>query len=171
LENEDQQNGARLQTVRELLRSEQRRVREFVDAANATDNEAVTIEMLRPLAEDTARLWGCAVHLTIKPTSTTISRRMLNQVSLMLAEAVANAVRHGAANAVRVNVTCRNRHLEIEVCDDGHGFPGIAVDSELTEISEGELPRTLRARLRELGGNMQARTSTAGSMLRLELSP
>ena len=48
--------NAQLQTVRELLRMEQRRVREFVDATYATDNESVAIEMLRPLVEDTA---GC----------------------------------------------------------------------------------------------------------------
>ena len=52
------------------------------------------------------------------------SRKTLNQLSLMLAESVANAVRHGAATTVHVTVTCRDSRLEIEVRDDGHGFAG-----------------------------------------------
>ena len=96
-----EQAKAQLQTVRELLRMEQRRVREFVDATHATDNEAVTIEMLRPLVEDTAGLWGCAVSLHLNPSSATVTRKTLNQLSLMLAESVANAVRHGEATTVR----------------------------------------------------------------------
>ena len=87
--------------MRELLRMEQRRVREFVDATHATDNEAVAIEMLRPLVEDTARLWGCTVSLHLNPSSATVTRKTLNQLSLMLAESIANAVRHGAATTVR----------------------------------------------------------------------
>ena len=65
---------------------EQRRVREFVDATHATDNESVAIEMLRPLVEDTARLWGCTVSLNLNPPSATVPRKTLNQLSLMLAE-------------------------------------------------------------------------------------
>ena len=39
-----------------------------------------------------------------------------------------------------------------------------------TEISESELPKSLSARLRELGGRLRAHTSVSGSVLRLELS-
>jgi len=161
--------NSQLQTVRELLRMEQRRIREFVDATHATDNESIAIEMLRPLVEDTARLWGCQVSLHLNPSSATVPRKTLNQLSLMLAESVANAVRHGAATVVQMTVTCRDSLLEIEVRDDGHGFKGIATNAP-TEIAESELPKTLSARLRGLGGRLRANTSVSGSVLHLELS-
>jgi len=158
-----------LQTVRELLQIEQRRVREFVDAAQATDTESVDVELLRPLVEDTARLWECTVSLNLFPPSATVSRKTLNQLSLMLAESIANAVRHGEASSVQVALTCRGGDIEIEVRDNGHGFAGIAT-AATTEVSETHLPKTLSARLRELGGRLRADTSISGSVLRLEVS-
>ena len=168
---EGDQARRQLATVRELLQIEQRRVREFVDASHATDNERVAIEMLRPLAEDTARLWGCAVTLNVDPPASLVSRKMLNELSLMLAEAVANAVRHGEADRVEVSASCRNGRLEIEIRDDGHGFAGAGTAQEAAELSEGRLPRSLSARIKEMGGRLQAYSSTSGAVLRLELSP
>jgi signal transduction histidine kinase len=159
-----------LQTVRDLLRTEQRRVREFVDATLAKGNESVAIETLRPLVDETARLWGCTVSLDLNSPSAVVPRRTLNQLSLMLAESVANAVRHGAATLVQITVTYRDGRLQIEIRDDGHGFTGIATAAGATEVSETELPRSLRARLRELGGQLRAFTSASGSVLRLEFS-
>jgi signal transduction histidine kinase len=161
---------AQLRTVRELLQMEQRRVREFVDATHAMDRETVAIEMLRSRVEDSARLWGCTVSLTLNPPSATVSRKKLNQLSLMLAESVANAVRHGEATKVDVMVTCRDSLLEIEVHDDGCGFTGVAATTAPTEVAEAELPRSLNTRLRELGGQLRAHTSISGTVLRLELS-
>jgi signal transduction histidine kinase len=120
--------------------------------------------------EDTARLWGCTVSLDLDPPSATVPRKTLNQISLMLAESVANAVRHGEATVVQVTVTCRDSLLEIEVRDDGRGFTRVATTAAPTEVSESELPRSLSARLRGLGGRLRAHTSATGSVLRLELS-
>ena len=47
---------------------------------------------------------------------------------------------------------------------------GIATTAAPTEISETELPKSLSARLRGLGGRLRAHTSVSGSVLRLELS-
>ena len=73
-------------------------------------------------------------------------------------------------STVEVSVTCHDRRLEIEVRDDGRGFSGIATTAAPTEISETELPKSLSARLRGLGGQLRAHTSASGSVLRLELS-
>src|SRR5260370_1199077 len=83
-------------------------------AARAKDNESVALETLRPPVEETARLWGCTVELVIDPNSAVFPRITVNQLSLMLAEAVANAVRHGEATTVRVTVSCEGSLLTIE---------------------------------------------------------
>jgi signal transduction histidine kinase len=158
-----------LERTRELLRTEQRRVREFVDQTHAADNENVALETLRPLAEETARFWGCVLSLSLQPQNAIIARKTANQLSLMLAEAVANAVRHGLASAIYVTVSCKDDLLEFTVRDDGQGFPdGRGMDQPL-EISEAQLPRSLNARVVELGGHLYASTSVSGSLLRIEL--
>ena len=161
--------NAQLETVRNLLRTEQQRIREFVDATRAADDEVVGLETLRPLAEDMARLWGCALSLVIHPNPARVSRRTINQLSLMLAEAVANAVRHGEADEMQVAVACKQDRLELEVRDDGHGFPDRAGPGQRAELVEDELPRSLHARIKGLGGWMRAWTSTSGAVLHFEL--
>ena len=160
-----------LATVRELLRIEQQRVREFVDASLADDGESVEIEMLRPLAEESAQLWGCSVTLDVSPSTAQVTRKTLNQLSLMLAEAIANAVRHGDAGQVRIVLTFHNNgRIEIEVRDDGRGFSGINADSQSVTVPEAALPRSLSARMKAMGGQLKAWTSSTGSVLRLDLS-
>lgn len=158
-----------LDRTRELLRTEQRRVREFVDQTHAADNENVALETLRPLAEETARFWGCVLSLSLQPPKAIIPRKMANQLSLMLAEAVANAVRHGLASAMEVTVDRKDDLLEFTVRDDGHGFPvGRGVRQPL-EISEAQLPRSLNARVVDLRGRLYASTSDSGSLIHIEL--
>jgi signal transduction histidine kinase len=164
------EEGAKLRTILKLLQNEQRRVRQFVDNAHATDSELVPIDMLRPLAENAAQLWGCAISVVANPTTATVSRKILNQLSLMLAEVVANAVRHGGASHVDVALTSRGGRLEVELRDDGHGFVGIATNGEPIKLPDDYHPKSLSARLKELGGKLSVHTSRSGSVLRLELS-
>ena len=164
-----EQAKAQLQTTRELLRLEQRRVREFVDQTHAADNEAVALETLRPHADETARFWGCTLSLSIDPEEATIPRKTVNQLALILAESVANAVRHGQANAMQVIVSCNDRRLEFTIRDDGRGFPDRVATDQPVQILDAQLPRSLSARALELGGRLYAWTSTSGSLIRLEL--
>jgi signal transduction histidine kinase len=159
---------AQLQTARDLLRNEQQRLRQFVDAANAADNEAIALGTLRARVEETARLWGCTVSLTIDPRSAKIPRGTANQVSLMLAEAIANAVRHGKASKMQMTVACPNDCVTIEIRDDGRGFPQSATAGACA-LDTADLPRSLYSRVKELGGRMYALTSMSGSVLKFEL--
>jgi signal transduction histidine kinase len=144
-------------------------VREFVDATNAADNEVIAIEALRKRVEETARLWGCDVTLTIDPKSAKVPRGTANQLSLMLAEAIANAVRHGQASVMQMSVACPRDHLNIEVRDDGIGFSKPPATDQLSALLDADLPRSLHSRVKELGGRMQGLTSMSGSVIRFEL--
>lgn len=161
--------AADLQKVRELLRIEQRRIREFVDATQSADNEMIALGMLHPLAEETGRLWGCEIALTIRPETAMFPRKIFNQLSLMLAEGVANAVRHAEAGTVRVAVVSADNLLTLEMRDDGRGFPVHATTGPPLELLDADLPRSLNARVKELGGRMYGYTSLDGSVLRFEL--
>lgn len=169
LPTDQDQAESQLEMIRELLRMEQRRLREFVDATQARDRKFVPIEMLRSRLDETSQIWGCAVSLKLNPASALISQETLNQLALMLAESIANAVRHGEATMVNVAVKFRAGRLAVEIRDNGSGFAGVASTAE-SEVAEAKLPKTLSARLNELGGRLRAHTSLTGSVLRLELS-
>lgn len=159
---------SQLETARNLLRMEQQRVREFVDSTLATGRQWSVLDSLRPHAEEAARLWGCSLSLTIDEPGALVSRATINELSLMLAEAVANAVRHGEAGSIEVALRHKNDRLQIEVRDNGRGFMNDSA-SFRRELAECDLPRSLYSRVRDLGGRMQAWTSGSGATLRVEL--
>jgi two-component system NarL family sensor kinase len=68
-------------------------------------------------------------------------------------EALANALRHGAARTATVSLH-RNADLQLEVCDDGRGLPagwrpGVGITS-------------MRERATTLGGSLRIESGTAG---------
>lgn len=69
-------------------------------------------------------------------------------LSLMLKEAVTNAVRHSAATEVAVAVSRAGRHVRITVSDNGQGFPA-------TPTGSGRGLGTMRARAEALGGRCE----------------
>jgi signal transduction histidine kinase len=100
----------RIQTVQKLLAGEQARIRRFVRAIlprSFSGRDVGLAESLRPTVNETARQWACQTSLSVDPQEATVSAAVSDQLSLMLAEAVANAARHGKA--------CRGRsHKENE---------------------------------------------------------
>jgi signal transduction histidine kinase len=53
--------------------------------------------------------------------------------------------------------------------DDGRGFPDRIPSGEWAELLENELPKSLLARARQLGGRLRAWNSLSGAILRVEL--
>ncbi|MEW6641872.1 MAG: histidine kinase [Pseudomonadota bacterium] len=159
--------AAQLQASRDLLRVEQQRIRRFVDFIRSTDQEDEPLETLRPLLDECTRTWGCSLSLELVPTSARVSHRRLNDLSLMLAETIANAVRHGEAQSIRV-VVRQNTGLEVEVHDDGRGFPA-AASGVPCEVTSTALPQSLSSRAMDLGGRLRISTSTSGTDVYFEL--
>jgi len=157
---------AQLQASRDLLRAEQQRIRRFVDFIRSTDHDQEPLEELRPLLDECARTWGCHLQLQL-PQSAQVSRRRLNDLSLMLAEAIANAVRHGEAQAITVTVR-QNAALEVEVHDNGRGFPAATANGPC-EVTPASLPQSLSSRVLDLGGQLRIATSTSGTDVYFEL--
>jgi signal transduction histidine kinase len=75
-------------------------------------------------------------------------------------EAIANAVKHGAASSIGVRLTADVKELVLEVADDGVGF-----DYEATPVGTGM--RGIRDRIEGVGGRLQV-SSTPGRGTRLE---
>jgi ligand-binding sensor domain-containing protein len=73
-------------------------------------------------------------------------------LSLMLKEAVANAVRHSSATEVTVSVTRAGRRVRMTVSDNGQGLPAVPTGS-------GRGMSTMRARAEALGGRCEIDSS------------
>lgn len=112
---------------------------------------------VKTLEEMTTRLeadWGGLVELTFLFSDVPLREGMVDRVSQVINEAVANAYRHGEATRVTINLS---KDLELSVRDDGKGstttIPGLGsalFDSIASEwsLTANDAGSTLRLRIR-----------------------
>jgi signal transduction histidine kinase len=167
------QSLSRLDTVKQLLEAEQRRIRSFVNDTlpkTALGHEIFLSRDLQNLLLESGRHWDCATSLTVDPHDARVPGALGIQINLMLAEAVANAVRHGGASAVDVRIERTGNLLRINIHDNGRGFGPAAArfDHEDLRVS-GKGPASLRERVGELGGSLAVATSPAGAELTIQV--
>jgi signal transduction histidine kinase len=120
---------------------------------------------------ETGRLWDCDVSLSTWPGETTIPPALGVQLSFLLAESVANAVRHGRASRIGVDVQTSGDRLVLDVCDNGTGF-GVGddvIDPYCGPVSVAAGPVSIRRRVTEFGGSLDVTSSPAGAKLRIRL--
>lgn len=79
-----------------------------------------------------------------------------------LQEAVANALKHSHCNELRVGLSADERHVRIEVEDDGVGF-------DPKSPSAGNGLRNMKHRAEELGGTFELKTSEQGTRVSIVL--
>lgn len=66
--------------------------------------------------------WGNAVEFAFSGRESPISRRLAGSLLMVLQEAVGNALRHGGADSIKVNVVFSAGAVEIGIADNGCGF-------------------------------------------------
>jgi signal transduction histidine kinase len=145
-----------------LLASQQRRIREFVSRENPRPvREALSLkEAIDPILSELASLWHCEVPGRYHPENASLTAARLPQIRLILAEAVANAVRHGNASRVEVSIEV-DAGLWIEVRDNGS-------ESEAPDRAQGIAhitPFSLRQRVRDMGGGCNLTVGSEGGTL------
>ena len=152
---------SRLDVVKQLLAKEQRRIREFVDETcpkAVAGKDAVLRPDLQQVVHDTGLHWNCTTSFSIVPDNATVPQALAGQLSLVLAEAIANAARHGSASKIEVAMTKANGHLDINIRDNGKGF-GDPISYEHQE------PTSIRERVCALGGSLNVTSSPKGAEL------
>jgi signal transduction histidine kinase len=113
------------------------------------------------------RQWGVSVAVATEPEHLQVPDQLVNDVFLLIHEALVNAARHAKASSLQLALLRDAQQLSIAVADDGQGFPfhGQFTLEELARDQRG--PRTLRERVAALGGSMVLETGPGGSRLRL----
>jgi signal transduction histidine kinase len=159
----------RLDLVRRLLAKEQRRIREFVDVIfpKPGGQKYTTLDRdLRRQLDETAQFWNCRASLSVTPPDAKVPEALAAQLSLMLCEAVANAVRHGEASNIDVVMEKAEGYLVINVRDDGKGFSGQPTqDPDQKPVMAGIGVASLRERVGALGGSLTVSSCSTGAEL------
>ncbi|HEX5257973.1 MAG TPA: ATP-binding protein [Sphingomicrobium sp.] len=121
----DGQVRSDLAELKRLLIEEQGEIRAFVSALRR-DRElelAEAVEELKALATRLGRQWSIDCRVDASNDDASIPIRMQLDLQQLLREAVANAVRHGRASRIDVDVGVDQGRLRMEVKDNGSGFP------------------------------------------------
>jgi signal transduction histidine kinase len=161
----------RFRLVERLLQQEQRRVREFVETISPKPNairERILMHDLHSQAKELAEQWNCSVSFSVIPDDASLPPYLWEGLSLILAEAIANAARHGSASIIEVTTESRHGELLIKIRDNGSGFPDQR-GSHLEGSHSASAPASLGGRIRELGGSLVASTSDTGTELDIRI--
>ena len=145
----------KLEAIRQTLITEQRRVRDFVRKTPhgpVKDADVSLAASLHEVLSENSRQWDCAASLAVDPPEATVSPTLCAHLSLMLAEAVANAVRHGRASTVRVSIQKTHQEIVVTVRDDGHGFNGATFNYDDRALAEAGARPVLAAGTRSRVG-------------------
>jgi signal transduction histidine kinase len=169
----DEDAQSRLNTINLLLNKEQIRIRDFVRQTLPKSNAGTELVLSRDLqrvVSELGELWECKTSFSVDPQDTSVPAKLGAHLSLMLAEAISNAVRHGGASTVRVGMRKTKEHLAIEIQDNGHGITGSACTYDNKEPADAALgPVSLRGRVVELGGSLDVRSSPLGTELQIRV--
>src|ERR1700730_3748186 len=171
-EGDGKETQARIDMIQKLLTGGQAPMRRVVRMLPPSfpGRDVGLAEALRPTLNETARQWACQTSLSVEPQEATVSAALSDQLSLMLAEAVANAARHGKASAVDVLIKKTNPDLVVNIRDNGCGFAGPAFtydDKDLASFGKG--PVSIGERVRDLGGSLGVVSSPAGVELQIRI--
>jgi signal transduction histidine kinase len=113
-----------LMELKRLLIEEQGEIRAFISALRR-DRElelAEAVEELKSLARRLEQQWAIDCRVEAGNDDASIPIRLQLDLQQLLREAVANAVRHGGAKRIDVDVGVAGDELRLQVRDNGSGF-------------------------------------------------
>ena len=156
-----------LRALERSLAHDQQELREVIQQLRGS-NVRRQPTPLRDLCARVERQWRISVTLSAD-ADTVVPPELNGPTLLMVHEALANAVRHGRANAAHVGVERRGQILVIRIEDDGRGFPfkGRLHGAELAAMQIG--PRSLRERAEMLGGNLVVASGETGATVEISI--
>lgn len=161
-----------LEEAQRLIASEHRDLRFFIEelkpsaAAPALEGADDLARRLGELVERMEREWDLRVELHAHGLREPVPDALARDIYHIVREAMVNAVRHGKATEVRVEIgVADSGELAVSVADNGRGFPFVGLHSSeaLARMNLG--PRTLRERVTALRGTLTVESTTAGARL------
>jgi len=166
--------AARLASIQEALAAEQREVRSFIRALGPEPDTAAHAELglaarLAQLADRLRQQWGVEVRCEVTPAEARLSPGLAGDVGWIVAEATANAARHGGAGTVKARVRVEGEVCTVELADDGRGFPFDGQIGHAELAARGLGPGSLRERAAARGGRLTVASGPNGARVTVAL--
>lgn len=156
--------------IERLAEEVQREMRALIAQLQPRSDEDL-VSRLRRYAADVSRTAAVRVVVVEDDGGTRVDllAHESEEVFRIVREAVNNSLKHAAPSTVIVTVghTDHGASLELDVCDDGHGFSGCGRRANADAPHLG-LP-SMMDRAEALGGRLDVRTSGSGTRVRLVL--
>jgi signal transduction histidine kinase len=155
----------RIKDVAQLVSMQQQHIRDFVAAVNpkATSSELQTLApQLRAFAARVSEQWRCRIGTTVEPADLRVPGQLVTELWLMLSEAAANAVRHGRATELTMDVRSGAGALHVAFRDDGQGTMHGDGFADL-------VPFSMSQRVSDLGGRLGRARVSRGFGLDIQL--
>jgi signal transduction histidine kinase len=117
---------------------------------------------LQVYVEGFSKRTGIAVEVTVPNTQIEIRRAVETALFRVLQEALANVHRHSGACGATVQLSASAEKLVLQIADDGRG---ISVPSRDGGKAEGVGIPGMRARMRQLGGDLEIHSTSFGTLI------
>src|SRR6266536_3011442 len=163
----------RLRDVQALIAVDQRELRTWIGDLSPPPAEAMTTgdELALALQELCRRAkwqWRLSCEVVIDAQAS-IPRTLGDHIYRIVQEGLNNAGRHAHAQHARAELAVRPDQVNIELSDDGIGFP-FHGQYDLARLTAHDLgPRSLRERIAALRGSLVLTTGLSGSRLEISL--
>lgn len=142
-----------------LIQAEQRHLRQFIQQLKPSDtgypNTFADLDRrLQEIAHIIEQQWNLQVSIAIEPRLLPIRLNCLEDFYHLIREALINSARHADATQARVQLNISRASINIEINDNGIGFPFTGC-YDLAKLSATGLgPKSLMDRTRALGGTL-----------------
>lgn len=164
---DDPDGAEQLRHVQSVLEHDQRELRAIVRELrphDVRDGQAIVSEELRRMRQRFPLEWGLEVDLEGN-AGIEVQPKVAHELCRIVNESLSNAARHGGASRAVVSVSRQDCHVDVRVSDNGRGF-GFAGSRDLDALERaGYGPKTLKERVRKLGGSLRLTSSDAGAVV------
>ncbi|BAV65647.1 sensor histidine kinase [Sphingobium cloacae] len=151
-----------LALVNAVILDQQRRVRHYVENVQLADEDGSLEATLRNCAASLRQQWNCDIHVEVEPQQLVLPGAMTLEISKLLAEATANAVRHGGATQLELEAAMERKALQLRIADNGTGMAG-------TPPAACRPPGSMAARVADLHGQFAITHTAPGLAMLIQL--
>jgi signal transduction histidine kinase len=157
--------------VQDVLERDQRELRTIVRELrphDARDGRTIVAHELQRMQDRFPLEWGLTVEVET-PDTIDVAPRLAHDLCRIVNESLSNAARHGGASRAMVSASSRDGVIELHVRDNGRGFPFRGRHDLAALERAGHGPRTLKERVRNLGGSLFVESSDAGASIEVRI--
>lgn len=159
-----------LTQLQDICRKQITDMRSFVRSMRMSADGATPVTNIRQIAEDFQKTSGIVLSWNVSDALSGLEPEISHEVLQIIREALHNAQKHSKASKVSLTAEKNESSLQINVDDDGSGFPfGGSYNLEELELMRMG-PESIKRRVRTLSGDLQVESTPGrGSKIRIRI--